>query len=258
MEESKILKIEPPKWGIGLMAVLILFLIIYISVLSRNALKSYDYIGKSQESINVITVSGEGKVTVIPDVATIFLGLQTLKNSVAEAQKENSAKINKLIESLKNLGIKKEDIATSQYNVAPSYDWRDGRQTLKGYQVDQSLLVKIRNFDLISETLGLIGNLNLNQVSNLNFTVDDPEVYRQQARIKALENAKNKAEALAKAVGIKLGKITSFSESGYNPTPGPLFKSYAAGAMDEAASAPAVEPGSQDITMNVSISYEIK
>ncbi len=229
-----------------------------LGTLVANNLKSYQYIGKPTAERDTIAISGQGKVTGIPDIATIDVGLLTEKSDVKSAQKENTDKMNRLIANLKSLGVDSKDIQTSYYNIYPQYDWPNGKQVLRGYQVSQGVSVKIRNLTKIGDILAAAGEGGANQVSGLSFNIDDPEALRQEARIKALENAKEKAEALARVAGVDLGKIVSFSE--YAETP---YSSYKAldglgyGGGGEAAT-PTVESGSMDVIINVTVSYEIK
>ena len=117
--------------------------------------------------------------------------------------------------------------------------------------------VKIRDLEKVGTIIEKAGSLGANQVGGLNFTIDEPEELRQQARIKALENAKTKAESLAQVAGVNVGRLVSFSENSY--IPGPIYLDY---AKSEAmglggGGAPAVEPGSQDIVINVTVTYEV-
>jgi uncharacterized protein YggE len=227
------------------------------TVVAKN-LKGYQYIGKPTAERDTIAISGEGKVTGIPDIATIDVGLMTERPDVKSAQRENTEKMNRLIKNLKALGVEDKDIQTSYYNIYPQYDWPNGKQVLRGYQVNQGVAIKIRNLDKIGDILAAAGEGGANQVSGLSFNIDDPEKLRQEARIDALENAKEKAEALARVAGVKLGKIVSFSE--YAEAPPPMFKAYEGlglGGGEEMA-APTVERGSMDIVVNVTVSYEIK
>lgn len=227
------------------------------TVVARN-MKSYQYIGKPTAERDTIAISGQGKMTGIPDVAAVGVGLTTEKADVKSAQTENTAKMNRLIANLKNLGVESKDIQTSYYNIYPQYDWPNGKQVLRGYQVSQGVSIKIRNLDKIGDILAAAGENGANQVSGLSFNIDDPEVLRQDARIKALENAKEKADALARVAGVKLGKIVSFSE--YAETPISSYKAlegYGYGGGGEMA-APTVESGSMDVVINVTVSYEIK
>jgi hypothetical protein len=240
-----------------LSALFIVVLGIAVGIWGWNMSKQHYYIGKSPDIQRTISITGEGKVTAIPDIALVSLGLTTEKKNISDAQAENSKTMNSLIEKLKGLNIAKEDIKTVNYSIYPAYDWTDGRQVLRGYTVSQDVQVKIRKTDQVDEVLKIAGDLNLNQIGGLTFDIDNPENYKQDARIKALENAKEKADALAKVMGVKLGKVISFSESeGYVPAPYPMYAK-AEGIGGGGAPAPAVEAGSQEITIMATVSYEL-
>jgi uncharacterized protein YggE len=241
-----------------LLALAFLAFIVIAAVMIRNSMKQYDYIGKQVQERDTIAISGEGKVTAIPDIANIQLGLTTEKKTVAEAQKENTDKMNQLNKQLKDMGVDAKDIQTNNYSIYPQYDYNVGKQTLRGYQVNQTVTVKIRNMDKIGDILAMSGTLGLNQVGGLSFGIDDPEKLQNEARIKALENAKEKAKALADIMDVKLGKVVSFNESSQYPQP--IYKNYAMGIGGAAESAPApqVESGSLDIVVDAMVVYEIK
>ncbi len=243
------------KWAVKLLA---LMLVVYLGLLARNAAKQYDYIGRPTTTRDTIVISGEGKVTAIPDIATISVGVQTEKPKVTDAQKENTDKMNAIIAKLKDLGVVKEDIKTTNYSIYPAYDYVNGRQIERGYSVNQNVDVKIRKLDTIGDVLAAVAALGANQVGGVNFTIDNPDSLQQQARLKGLEAAKAKAQALAQAAGVKLGKVVGFSESANTPVP-PIF--YAKEALGlgggGAAPSPSVEAGSQEVTVNVSVTYEI-
>ena len=255
--EQKVLKFKPPVWGLVLASVVTFFLVIFLAALTWNAIKQHDYIGRSDQQIYTIAISGEGKVTAVPDIAQVSLGIETQSPSVATAQKENTDKMNKLITELKSLDIDKEDIKTVNYNIYPQYDWLDGRQILRGYSVSQSATVKIRDLEKISAVLEKSVLAGANQVGGLTFTIDEPEALRQQAREKALLNAKEKAESLAKIAGVKLGRLVSFNEfsNGYPPV---YYGDYALKEQGiGGGAAPQIELGSQEIIINVNVTYEV-
>ena len=230
---------------------------IYLALLSWNAVKSHDYIGVSPKQARSISIMGEGKVTGIPDVANIQLGYSIEKKTVAAAQKDNTDKMNAVIEKLKkDFKIETKDIQTANYYIAPQYDWANGKQTLRSYLVSQNLDVKVRNMDLVSKIIEAAGTIGLNQVGNLAFAIDDPEKLREQARAKALEQAKQKAETLANVVGVKLGKVISFSESSNNQLP-IYYDKAVMGMGGGGSSAPAVEAGSNEIVIVATVEYEI-
>lgn len=232
---------------------------VYVALLSWNAYKAHNYIGVSPKTPHSIVIVGEGKVTGVPDVAKIQLGYSIIKNTVAEAQKDNTTKMNGMVEKLKkDFKIDPLDIQTLNYSISPQYDWTSGRQILKGYTVSQDLSVKVRNLDKVSQILDAAGQASMNQIGSLSFEIDQPEKLKQEAREKAISQAKAKAEALAKVVGVKLGKIISFSESASQP-PTPLYDNYR--LMEKSAGAggasPTIEAGSNEITIIATVEYEI-
>jgi hypothetical protein len=238
--------------------ILIIAVTVYVGFLSRNKLKEFDYIGRLIDEKNDITISGQGKVVAVPDIAKIQIGLTTQKMAVADAQKENSEKMNKIIKAIKDLGIESNDLKTVSYYIQPQYDWVESGRVFKGYLVSQSVEVKIRETDKISGVLGAAGELGANNIGDLSFEVDNVEKIQQEARIQAISDAKQKAEELATAMGVKLGKITSFSENGYVPQP--LYYDYAAKeayGVGGVAEAPAVSVGESEITADVSITFEL-
>jgi uncharacterized protein YggE len=166
--------------------------------------------------------------------------------------------MNAITDKLKQLGVAKEDIQTTNYSIYPTYDYPNSRQVSRGFQISQNVDIKVRKLDAISDILAAAGTLGANQVGGVTFTIDDPEALRQQARLKGLEVAKMKAQALAQAAGVQLGKVVGFSESSTTP-PSPIYyaKDMAANQGGAPSAVPAVEPGSQDIIVNVTVQYEI-
>ena len=244
--------------------VVMILLSAYLVSLTRNSWENFNYIGKSPEYQYQVSISGTGKVTAKPDVAIINVGIITEKGTVEAAQKENTDKMNAIIAELKNqYRIVEEDIKTSYYQINPRYNWSDGRQTLAGYEVNQSVQIKVRNFDNIGKIVSMAGEKGANSVSGPNFTIDDPETYRAEARKEAIAQAKDKAKVLADEVGINLGRIVSFSEDSYQPYP--VNYAYGIGGMgglEQRALSAAVpeadiQSGSQEVSINVYITYEI-
>jgi uncharacterized protein YggE len=241
-----------------LMSLLLIAAIAFVSVKAWNGVREHKFIGVPVER-NTITVSGEGKVVVIPDLAKITLGMQVERKTVADAQAENTRIMNAIIEKVKSFEVDKKDIQTSSYNISPVYDYVDGRSVLRGYQVSQNIAVKVRNLDRVGDIIGAAGSLGANQVGGIDFTTDDIEKVKQEARIKAMENAKDKAEALADVTGVDLRRVISFNESfggGYMP----IYRDFdmKAEAANAGAPAPSIEAGSNEIIVNVSVTYEIE
>jgi uncharacterized protein YggE len=211
--------------------------------------------------IPVITVSGEGKTSVAPDIAELSFGMQTGRQKTAgDAMTVLKKAMDGVLASVKKSGIADKDINTEQFSLNPTYDWTSGRQTIIGYEAVQSLRVKVRNLDKVSDVLGAATVAGANQAGGVQFTVDDPEKSRSEARTKAIAQAKQKAEALAKDLGLHLGKIKSFSENG-GSTPPMYMRGMAAGAtMEDKVANQTVElpAGEQDVNVQVSITYELR
>lgn len=244
-----------------IVGIFVLIVLVCLSALliakTMSEVKQYDYIGKTADLQNTISVSGEGKVTAAPDVAQVSIGLTTDKATVAEAQKENSTKMNEIVAALKTLGIADKDMQTSDYNIYPKYEWRQsGTSVLVGYTVTQNLAVKIRDTKKISNVLQVAGEKGANQIGSLSFIIDQPDALKDDARAKAIDNAQLKAKALAKQLGVRLGRIVSFNESSQVPS---VYKlDYATGmGGGGAAPAPTIQSGENVIDVQVNLVYEI-
>ncbi|PJE50482.1 MAG: hypothetical protein COV29_03685 [Candidatus Yanofskybacteria bacterium CG10_big_fil_rev_8_21_14_0_10_36_16] len=224
-------------------------------------------------SIRSFSVHGEGEAVAIPDIAQFYFGLTTPGGAdIAKAQSENTEKVNDMIEFLKSEGVAKKDIKTQSYNVYPRYKYYPCREdigiyppgpcqtpSIEGYDINQQLSVKVRDFDKGGDLLAGVVERGANNVSGINFTIDDPANVQDEARTKAIEKAKEKAKSIAKAGGFRLGKLLSIQESGTPYYPVAKFDSaMAEGGYGGGGPSPQIEPGSQDITVNVTLIYEIK
>ena len=250
----------PNKFVTIFISVFLMLSTIYLGILSWNAVKARDYIGISPKQNHSIAIIGEGKVVGVPDVAKIQLGYSVEKKTVANAQKENTEKMNAVIDKLKkDFKIDSQDIKTINYSISPQYDWVpiSGKQVLRGYLVNQDLTVKVREMNKISQILDAAGAIGINQIGNLSFEIDKPEKLKEEARTKALEQAKLKAGALSKIVGVKLGKIISFSESSNEYVPYMSEKLSLSEGMGGGSIVPTIEAGSNEITIFATVEYEI-
>ena len=228
----------------------------------------------SQSNQHTITVTGEGKVIGIPDIAQLQLSVITEGGTdMTTLQKTNTEKMNKIIDFVKSKGVAAKDVKTESYSVQPRYQYSTCRYSasssepsvcpppaIVGYTIEQVLSVKVRNFNSLGDILSNAVTLGANSVSGPSFTIDDPAVLKNDARTEAFSKARASAQAMAKAGGFRLGKIVAVGENSY----GYYDRGLGAGMMAKAVSsemavpAPAIEAGSSDITSNVSITYEIK
>jgi hypothetical protein len=168
--------------------------------------------------------------------------------------------MNKIIEGLKKLGIESKDIETTQYSVDAQYNWTEDRgRVLTGYKISQNVGVKIRDFTKVGDVLSMATENGANVVNSLQFTIDDPEQLKAQAREEAIKQAKEKAETLAKQSGIRLGKIIGVYEDsyGYSNVSSDSSKVMSAVAIGGGESAQ-IETGEQKITVTINLTYKLK
>lgn len=241
---------KPLIWsGTTVMVILVLFL-----------LASTNKVVNTATTTNTVSFSGEGKVVAKPDIAKINLSIVTDALTSKSAQDDNSKKSKAVTDYLKKQDIGDKDIKTTGYNIYPQYKYPQygGQPIITGYQVNQSMEVKIRNLDKVSDILDGIVAAGTNQVNSLSFEIDDPESLKADARKKAIEDAKSKAKELEDELGIDLGKIVNFSEntSGY---PIPIYMKAEIDGQDRiGGNGPSVPTGENEIVVNVSLTYQIK
>jgi len=212
---------------------------------------------------NVISVNGEGEVVAVPDVAEFTFSVNEKGASVEVAQGTATNKINGAIDFLKNNGVDVKDIKTTGYNAYPQYQYTTctgmvcvNEQKLIGYEVSQSINVTVRDTTKAGELLSGVGKTGITNISGLSFKVDDPEKFKQEARLQAIEKAKAQAEVLAKGLGVKLKGVVSFSEDS-----GPYYGGMGGDVMmakEMSSSAPQTPAGEEKITSKVYVTYEIR
>src|SRR3989344_5564142 len=216
----------------------------------------YQFKFLDQQNINQITVSGEGKVYVKPDIALVNLGVTTTGLTTADVIKKNTEKMNAVIKAVKDAGVEEKDIKTTNYSLSPLYNYTEAAgRVFQGYTLDQSIEVKIRDFAKVGDILQQAVAKGANLTNNLQFTIENPEQFKQEARANAVEQAKEKAKNLAEASGIVLGRLVNINESFY---PYPLYEraiGLGGGVME---SAPSIQSGQTEITVTVNLTYRVK
>lgn len=205
-----------------------------------------------------LSVVGEGKVEVIPDTAYVDVGVSFDSVLAAdEAQKRLSEQNNKIIAAVRALGIPEENIKTSNYSVSPNYEYDAGRSRQNGFVGNATITVKTEKIDLAARIIEEATKAGATQVGSARFVVDKPENYREQARDKAIANAKDQAEKLANSLGIKLGRVTNIVESAQSGIPPMLYAEKALDARGMGGNtAPTLAPGEQTITSVVTLYFE--
>ena len=213
-----------------------------------------------QQNANQITVSGEGKIYAKPDVAIVNLGVTTTGTTVAEVTKSNTDKMNTVIEAVKNLKIDEKDIQTTNYSLTPLYNWTEKTgNVFQGYTLDQNIQVKIRDFTKIGDVLSSATTSGANLAGNLQFTIDNPEKFKEQARADAIKQAKGNAQNLAKESGVSLGKLINVYENNNSyPMAYDSLKSMSGGAAPMGVTAPVIQPGQQEIDVTINLTYQVR
>jgi uncharacterized protein len=234
---------------------------LFLIILAVSAI--IDVKSKLEIAENTITVSGTGTVYSKPELALLNFSVIKESKTVAEAISENTEKMNAVIDFIKEQEIDNKDLKTTSFNVYPRYEWHEtfygstGERVLTGYEVRQSLEVKIRDMEKIGVIIEGAAAAGANQVGDLRFTIDEgkQEELKKQAREEAIDKAKSKAEELAEQLEVKLVRISNFNESGQAVSP---LRDGAMG-MGEADyySAPQVQTGENKIEVHVLITYEI-
>ncbi len=260
MEEKKVCCMEWKNHKCAHIAVSILVILIAI-FLVKGIFNCGGRENKNTDQ-NTIVVSGKGELAVKPDIATVSFSVMEENKDVSYASDAVNTKIAKIMSTLKVDGVDEKDIKTTDYSIYPRYNYvnaqmypYNGTQVLAGYDVTQSIEVKIKDLSKAGKIITDLGTLNVTNMSGLNFTEDKYDDLVRQARDEAIADARSQAQSLAKSLGVKLGKIVSYSE-GSTPIYYGMGVSNAAPMMTKSE---AVLPtGENKITSNVSVTYEIK
>ncbi|MDE2079132.1 MAG: SIMPL domain-containing protein [Patescibacteria group bacterium] len=231
---------------------------------------------------NVITVSGEGKASAAPDIATVSFTVSQDAATVSAAQDAAAKKENAALAALKPFSIADKDIQTSSYNVYPKYSspapcvyntlapsagvssgvampvCPPTESKIIGYTASETVTIKIRNLDNVGKIVTALGGAGISNLSGPDFSIENPDLVQAAARDQAIANAKTKAEELANALGVRIIRVTNYSEGG-GGYPVPMMYSKAAGLGGGAeTAAPSVPTGENQVTVDVSITYEIR
>jgi uncharacterized protein YggE len=242
-------------------------LVVSTAVDIQNKIKEGKYIGREFEAQETITVSGEGEIFAKPDLAIVDFSVLSEAQTVSPAMEDNARKMNAVIEAAKSLGVQEQDLKTTSFNISPKYEWYytqaclyppcPQNRVLVGYEVSQTLEVKIRDMAKIGDVIQKATAAGSNQAGDLQLTIDNQDELKAQAREQAIEKAKSKANEMASQLGVKLVRITSFSESGISPY-FPYYMEGMALGKGGGEAAPQIETGQNKITVNVSITYQIE
>lgn len=209
-----------------------------------------------------LTVSGEGKVYVTPDIAKITVGVQETGTSLKTVQNSVNKKTKTLTDAIKKLGVEEKDIKTTSYNLYPQYDYQNSVSRITGYQVSTSYEITIRDFDKINDIIVSATEAGANMEGNISFDLNDETKKEklQEAREEAIVEARTKAEGLSKAAGITLGKIINISENQGSNEIRPFYAQGPGVGTDQAKAVvpPSIQAGQTEIDVTINLSYEVR
>ena len=256
--------------------VFLVILSLFFAVKFLAELKSYGRMGSSEA--NTITLSGHGEVTAVPDIANVYFSIRKTAKTGKEALASVAVIEKKALDFLKTKGVDEKDIKTENASVYPKYDYvrslcpqseagsasgmmydcGGSKQVLTGYEASESITVKVRNIDDAGAIMQGLGATGVSDLNGPNFAIDDEDNLKAEARKKAIDDAKQKAEVLAKDLGVSLGRIADFNEGG-NYYPVMYGKATMMDSAVSSAPAPAELPkGENTISSDVTITYEIR
>jgi len=203
-----------------------------------------------------IWVSGQGKVTVTPDIATLYLGIEAQADTVAEAQSQAVEAMDAVMTTLTDNGVDEDDIQTQYFSIDQVTRWDDGEQIVIGYRVTNMVTAKVREIDDVGSIIDAVATAggDLIRINNIAFSVDDPSEYYEEAREEAMADAKAKAEQLADLAGVELGRPTYISEGTiYSPV---VYRDV--GMTEAAPPSTPISPGEIELTLIVQVAYAIE
>ena len=242
---------------LGILAVLISAIVLLVQM--TMVIPKMKSVSKSvpvgTEVPNAISVNGMGEVYVKPELANISIGVESRAKTAGEASDQNKRDMNQVMSSLKAMGIKDEDIQTTDYSIYPDYRYTENEgEKMVGYIVRNMVQVKVKDIDKIGDILDAVTGAGANQIHGIRFTVEDPNKYKDEARKLAVEEAKSKAQKLANCAGVKLGDVLSIREEWYGLEEDYMYRGeYAAEGMGGTP----ISAGQLAITVNIQVQYEI-
>ena len=214
----------------------------------------------------LLTISADGRVNAAPDIATFSAGVVSQGKTASEALAANAADMSRVIAALKRAGIAERDIQTSNLSLSPVYQPQrslpDGtvtpaQPTIIGYQANNSVNVRQRNLKDYGKVIDTLVSSGANQVNGPSFEVENPDPVLDAARTAAMKKARTRAELYARAAGLRVSRILSISESGGWSPPQPVMYRMAMEAAPPPAPPSPVQAGELQMTMNVTVQFEL-
>lgn len=217
------------------------------------------YVSTNAPASAQITVSATGKVSQTPDRASVSAGVITQAKTADAAMSANASKMNAAFEELRKAGIKEKNIRTSQMSLNPRYSYQDRRSPkIESYEVRNTISATVEELTKVGDMLDALVKAGVNNINNVQFSISNPDIAKASARDKAIKSAKEKAGTMASAAGVSLGDLLAISENSQGGfVPQPMAYARAAAVEFDAAPTP-IAAGEQNLSVTVSLTYEIK
>jgi uncharacterized protein YggE len=216
-----------------------------------------------QDVVPSVTTTGTASVEVVPDIATIMLGVVTERPKAADAARENAVAVQAVVAEIKAQGIEPKDIKTRSVALTPVYDEvrdNDGRSTrrvLRGYSARNELAVRIRQIGAVGDLVARWIDRGANRLESIEFDAEGKDVKYEALRIDAVRDALRKAQSYASGLGIKLGRVLAIAPPTTGFVPSPPSVALARAATQDGPVAVPVEPGVQTLRTDVQVSWEL-
>ncbi|MBI2794317.1 MAG: SIMPL domain-containing protein [Ignavibacteria bacterium] len=202
-----------------------------------------------------IVIEGEAEAIVIPDRASVMIGVETEGSDVLTIKRDNDKRVKTLYSALKELGIPERDIQTSDLQIHPQYDFSMGKRTLLKYMMRNVVYVTVRDLSKIDKVINTAVSGGVNILDNVSFSLSTAKQIRDSLRIEAVKDAMVKASALASAAGAKAGRVMSIEEEDSNPAPYPMNRSNA--TVQESGSASGTDVSAGHLTIQVKVNVRV-
>lgn len=199
-ERKKVLKVL----FIGYVTVFLTLLFIMYLIVSKNG---------SSADVGHVSISGSATVNVAPDIANVSFGLSTKEKTAQAAKEANDAMLKSLNEVLKKYEIKESELSMNYINIRPYYEYRSNNNEIVGYVAQKTITIKIREIEKYNNFIDDLLKIGISDINSVDFAVENIKNVRNQARIKAMENAREKAELFASSISKKIVDVIEISES---------------------------------------------
>lgn len=206
----------------------------------------------------LVTVTGVGEIRVPPTEVIINLGVETRANTLEEARKETDKKAASIISYLKRQGVSERDIQTSYVTLQPMYTGGEfGKTSPDFYHAQKTMTVRVKRLNRFDDLLAGIYDAGVNQINGINFQVEDEERLKEQARRRAVADAKRKATVLTSELGARVGRVYAINEIERGRGPQPMYKAAMMEASYDRSAGPSIAGGEVVVSTEVNVSFLI-